>query len=53
MEAIGTGIGLAIALIVFLEMCRFLRWIIKLPREIDDLKRKVSNLEEVIKNLNG
>lgn len=53
MEGIGTGIGLAIALIVFLEMCRFFRWIIKLPREIDDLKRKVSNLEEVIKNLKG
>jgi biopolymer transport protein ExbB/TolQ len=52
-EGIGTGIGLVIALIAFLEMCRFFRWIIKLPREIDDLKRKVSNLEEFIKNSNG
>jgi hypothetical protein len=53
MEGIGTGIVLVIALIVFLEMCRFFRWIIKLPREIENLKIKVSNLEEVIKNSNG
>jgi hypothetical protein len=51
-EGIGTGIVLVIALIVFLEICRFFRRIIKLPREIDDLKRKISNIEEVIKNPN-
>jgi hypothetical protein len=44
-EGIGAGIGLVIALIVFLEMCRFFRWIIKLPREIDDIKRRLSNIE--------
>jgi hypothetical protein len=51
-EGIGTGIILVIALIVFVEICRFFRWIMKLPREIDDLKRRVSNIEEVIKNQN-
>jgi hypothetical protein len=53
MEIIGASVILVISLIVILEICRFLRWIRSLPREIDNLKRKVTNLEEIIKNQNA
>ncbi|MDR3598028.1 hypothetical protein [Clostridium sp.] len=49
-QGIGTGIILAIILIVILEIFRFFRRITNLSREIDDLKRKVNSIEEVIKN---
>jgi uncharacterized protein YeeX (DUF496 family) len=51
-EGIFTGIKLVIALVAFLEICRFFRRITNLSREIDDLKTKVNNIEEVIKNQN-
>jgi uncharacterized protein HemY len=51
-EGIGLGIILVIVLIVFLEICRFFRRIINLPREIDDIKRRLSNIEEFIGNQN-
>ena len=52
-QGIGSGIILAIILIVILEICRIFRRITNLPREIDDLKRKVNSIEEVIKNQDG
>ncbi len=50
MQGLSTGIILAIILIVILEIFRFFRRITNLSREIDDLKRKVNSIEEVIKN---
>ena len=52
MQGISVGIILAIALIVFLEMFRFFRKIVNSSREIDELKRKVNNIEQYIKNEN-
>lgn len=52
MEGIFIGIKLVIVLIVFLEVCRYFRRINNLSREIDDLKAKVNNMEQVIKNQN-
>jgi hypothetical protein len=49
---IGIGIILVIALIAFLEICRFFRQILNLSRELDDIKRRLSNIEEFIKNQN-
>lgn len=49
-QGIGAGIILAIILIVILEIFRFFRRLTNLSREIDDLKRKVNSIEEVIKN---
>lgn len=49
-QGLSTGIILAIILIVILEIFRFFRRITNLSREIDDLKRKVNSIEEVIKN---
>ncbi|OOM74220.1 hypothetical protein CLOBL_43960 [Clostridium sp. BL-8] len=49
-QGICTGITLAIILIVILEIFRFFRRITNVSREIDDLKRKVNSIEEVIKN---
>lgn len=50
LQVVGTGVLIAIILIVILEICRFFRWIVNLPREIDDLKKKVSNIEEQLNN---
>lgn len=50
MQGLSTGIILAIILIVILEIFRFFIRITNLSREIDDLKRKVNSIEEVIKN---
>ena len=56
MQGIGNGIILGIILvtilIVILEICRFFRRTANVLKEIDDLKRKVNNIEEVIKNQN-
>jgi hypothetical protein len=49
-QVVGTGVLIAIILIVILEICRFFRWIVNLPREIDNLKKKVSNIEEQLNN---
>ena len=51
-QGIWVGIILAIVFIVFLEMLRFFRKIINSSREIDELKRKVNNIEQFIKNEN-
>ncbi|AFM41066.1 hypothetical protein Desaci_2095 [Desulfosporosinus acidiphilus SJ4] len=50
MQGIATGIILAILLIVILEISRFFRRISNLSREIDDLKNKVSNIDEFLNN---
>jgi len=47
---IGTGILIAIILIVIVETCRFFRRITNLPREIDELREKVINIEEQLNN---
>jgi uncharacterized protein HemY len=52
LELIGSVIILVIVLIVVLEICRFFRRIGNLPREIDDLRKKVSNIEDIINNQN-
>ena len=52
MQGISAGIILSIALIVFLEIFRFIRRIIHSSIEIDELKRKVNNIEEFLKNQN-
>ncbi|BCZ44640.1 hypothetical protein psyc5s11_07070 [Clostridium gelidum] len=52
MQGISVGIIVAIAFIVFLEMLRFFRKIVNSSREIDELKRKVNNIEQYIKNEN-
>ena len=52
MQGISAGIILAIALIVFLEIFKLIRRIINSSREIDELKRKVNNIEEFLKNQN-
>jgi len=49
-QVIATGIIMAIFLIVILEISRFFRRISNLSREIDDLKNKVSNIEEFLNN---
>lgn len=50
MQWIGTGILIAIILIVIVETCRFFRRITNLPREIDELREKVMNIEEQLNN---
>lgn len=52
LQSVSVGIILSIALIVFIEIFRFIRRIINSLREIDGLKRKVNNIEEVLKNQN-
>ena len=52
LEFIGAIIIFVIVLIVILEICRFFRRIGNLPRELDDLKKKISNIEDVINNQN-
>jgi hypothetical protein len=52
LQSVAVGIMLSIALIIFLEIFRFIRSIINSLREIDELKRKVNNIEEVLKNQN-
>jgi hypothetical protein len=49
-QVVGTGVLIAVILIVILEICRFFRWMVNLPREIDGLKKKVSNIEEQLNN---
>lgn len=49
-QGVCTRIILAIILIVILEIFRFFRRITNVSREVDDLKRKVNSIEEVIKN---
>jgi hypothetical protein len=49
-QVVGTGVLIAVILIVILEICRFFIWMVNLPREIDDLKKKVSNIEEQLNN---
>jgi len=52
LQGIFVGIMLSIALIVFLEIFRFIRGITNSLREIKELKRKVNNIEELLKNQN-
>lgn len=52
LQSVSIGIMLSIALIVFLEIFRFIRKIINSSREIEELKRKVNNIEEILKNQN-
>ena len=52
MQGISAGIILAIALIILLEIVKHIRRIINSSREIDELKRKVNNIEEFLKNQN-
>jgi hypothetical protein len=49
-QGLGTGIILAIVLIAFLEIRRFFRRLTSISREIDELKRKVNNIEELLNN---
>lgn len=51
-QGIGTGVLVAVILIVILEICRSFRRNTSLSREIDDLKERVSNIEEQLNNLN-
>lgn len=50
MEGIGAGIILAIALVAILEVCRFFRRSSSISREIDELKVRLSNIEELLNN---
>ena len=52
MQGIFVSIILSIALIIFLEMLRFIRRIINSLREIDELKIKVNNIEGFLKDQN-
>lgn len=52
LQGISVGIMLSIALIVVLELFRFVRRIINSSREIEGLKRKVNNIAEFLKNQN-
>ena len=52
MEGIGTGIILAIALVAILEVCRFFRRSSSMSREIDELKERLSSIEEILNNQN-
>ena len=52
LQGVFVAIMLSIALIAFLEIFRFIRRIINSSREIKELKRKVNNIEELLKNQN-
>lgn len=52
MQGVAAGIILSITLIIFAEIFRFIRRIINSSREIDELKRKVNNIEEFLENQN-
>ena len=49
LQSVSVGIMLSIALIIFLEIFRFIRRLINSSKEIDELKRKVNNIEEILK----
>ena len=50
MQGIGAAAIITIILIVILELFRFFRVLTNLSRDIDELKEKVSNIEEVLSN---
>jgi hypothetical protein len=49
-QGIATGLTLAMILIIVLEICRFFRRITNILSEIDELKRKINNIEELLNN---
>lgn len=51
-EGLSGGIILGIGLIVFLEIFRIFRKMANSSREIDELKKRVNNIEELLKNQN-
>ncbi|MFT8348692.1 hypothetical protein [Clostridium saccharoperbutylacetonicum] len=52
MEGLSGGIILGIVLIVFLEIFRVFRNMSNSSREIDELKKRVNNIEELLENQN-
>lgn len=53
LHSVSVGIMLSIALIVFIEIFRFIRRLINSLREIEELKRRINNIEEILKNQNN
>lgn len=51
-QGVAFGIIVTIILIVFLEICRYFRWITNSLREINEIRKKVNNIEELLKNQN-
>lgn len=52
MEGLSGGIIFGIGLIVLLEIFRVFRKIANSSREIDELKKRVNNIEELLENQN-
>jgi hypothetical protein len=50
LEAVVGGIILGLIIIAFLEICRYFRRVGRSFREIDELKKKVEHLEEILKD---
>lgn len=52
LQGVADGIMLALMLIVFLEICRYFRKINNSYNEISEIKKKVNDIEELLKNQN-
>lgn len=48
LQSVSVGIILSIVLIIFLEIFRFIRRLMNSSKEIEELKRKVNNIEEIL-----
>jgi hypothetical protein len=53
LQAVAGGLMLALILIVFLEICRYFRRINNSFKEISEIKKKVNDIEEMLKNQNN
>ena len=53
MQSVISGIILGLVIIAILEVCRYFRWISRSSREFQELKKRVEQLEEKLRNLDN